>query len=356
MTIISIPHPARTDKAAMKFSTRLQWISLLIVIGYEAAGGLSGGILLMASPDGKYMQMPVDLLNGVFRDFLIPGIILFCLGILNTIAFIAVLRKSSSDWIWAWTALCGWVIWFVTEIIVLQELHWLHIMWGLPVLLATIVALPLYVPTQKSEDARKFLLQCGIFSSIWYLFLNIFVPFFYDGYSHSMHTVSELSAINAPTRILWILLSFAYPFLLAAFAWGLLATRNSSRSLRITGRLMIIYCLFNLYWPPMHMRGIEPTLTDALHVTWASATVIFMMLMMGFGSVSFDKRFRIFTIVTMILLALVGTMTFMEAPNIPVNGPTPTIGIWERINIGLFLLWIVVLSVKLQRTRRPSAA
>lgn len=34
------------------------------------------------------------------------------------------------------------------------------------------------------------------------------------------------------------------------------------------------------------------------------------------------------------------------------NLPTPFIGIWERINIGAFMLWIIVLSVLLLRREK----
>jgi hypothetical protein len=58
-----------------------QRIILLSVIVYEAAGCLLGGSLLIASPDGRYMDMPVEIMHGAFSDFLIPGLILFGLGI-----------------------------------------------------------------------------------------------------------------------------------------------------------------------------------------------------------------------------------------------------------------------------------
>jgi hypothetical protein len=32
-----------------------------------------------------------------------------------------------------------------------------------------------------------------------------------------------------------------------------------------------------------------------------------------------------------------------------VNQPTPMIGVWERINIGVFLLWVVILATVLIR-------
>jgi hypothetical protein len=120
-----------------------QRIILLTVIGYEAAGALLGGFLLVAAPDGRLMDMPVNIMHGVFRDFLIPGLILFGLGILNTTAFFAVLLRTRADWLLAGLALGGLTVWFVVEIIILQELHWLHIMWGLPVVLGILVAIPL---------------------------------------------------------------------------------------------------------------------------------------------------------------------------------------------------------------------
>src|SRR5690349_1791563 len=95
-----------------------QWqrIILLSVLGYEAAGGIAGGILLSMAPDGHLMDMPVDIMHNAFRDFFIPGIILLGMGILSTFSFVSVLRRTFADWLMAATALCGWVIWFTVEI------------------------------------------------------------------------------------------------------------------------------------------------------------------------------------------------------------------------------------------------
>jgi len=112
-----------------------QRIILLSVLGYETAGALSGGILLALAPDGRLMDMDVTIMNGFFNDFLMPGLILIGFGILNAIAFITVLLKNPFGWIFSGLALGGLVIWFTAEIIILQEFHWLHAMWGLPVIL-----------------------------------------------------------------------------------------------------------------------------------------------------------------------------------------------------------------------------
>jgi hypothetical protein len=126
-----------------------QRVILLCVLGYEGAGALAGGILLVAAPDGRLMDMPVEIMHGFFRDFLIPGLILIGFGILTTAAFVAVLRRTRADWLLAGLALGGLAVWFIVEIAILRDLHWLHAMWGLPVFAGCLVALPL-VPSRRA--------------------------------------------------------------------------------------------------------------------------------------------------------------------------------------------------------------
>jgi hypothetical protein len=201
--------------------------------------------------------------------------------------------------------------------------------------------------TSHTISIRAALGICGVLSSIWYILINIYVPMRYPGYSTSALTVSELSAIGAPTRQLWVILVMPYPILFGAFGWGILKSAGRNRSLRILGALIIGYCVFNFYWPPMHQRGVEPTLTDTLHIAWASVTVLLMITMMGFGAAALGIRFRIYTIVTIAVHTVFGLLTALQAPNIPVNAPTPWIGVWERVNIAVFMLWVIVLATVL---------
>jgi hypothetical protein len=46
-----------------------------------------------------------------------------------------------------------------------------------------------------------------------------------------------------------------------------------------------------------------------------------------------------------------GALTGMEAPGLEANLPTPLIGVWERIGIGVFMLWIAMLAIVLLRAR-----
>lgn len=192
---------------------------------------------------------------------------------------------------------------------------------------------------------KRILLTCGVASSALYVLINIFVPLGFEGYNYSTHTVSELSAISAPTRGLWVILASVYILLFAAFSAGVWRMSHENRLLRIIARLMFVYSVVNFYWPPMHLRGNEPTLTDTLHIVWAGITVLLMTLIMGFGAAAFGKRFRWYTIISMLMYIVFGVLTGLQAPNIPVDGPTPLIGIWERVNILIFMAWIVVFAV-----------
>lgn len=255
-------------------------------------------------------------------------------------------------------ALGGLAIWFTVEIIILQELHWLHGMWGIPVLLGWVMEIPLVALRHETETMRRALLTCGVLSSIWYVAINIFVPALYEGYSVSSLTVSELSAIEAPTRILWVLLAMLYPLLFAAFGWGVLKSAEGNRSLRVLGWLIIVYCILNFYWPPMHQREViaagGETLTDTLHIAWAMITLAFMMIMMDFGAAALGKGFRNFTIATFVVFIAFEILIGTEAGGIQSGQPTPRIGVWERINIGAFMLWVAVLAFGIMRRQKNS--
>jgi hypothetical membrane protein len=60
-------------------------------------------------------------------------------------------------------------------------------------------------PAERCEPyVRKVLLACGILASLVYVAANIFAALRYDGYSTVNQAVSELSAIDAPSRPLMV--------------------------------------------------------------------------------------------------------------------------------------------------------
>jgi hypothetical protein len=201
----------------------------------------------------------------------------------------------------------------------------------------------------------KLLLVCGILSSLLYVAMNVFVPMLFEGYSLASQTVSELSAIGAPTRPLWVWLGTVYALLVAAFGWGIWKSVGRNRPLRVVGGLMVVDGVISLYWPPMHLRGAEFTLTDTMHIVWAMVTVLLMMLAIGFGAAAFSKWFCLYSIATMVILVVFGALTGMDGPRIATNLPTPWVGVWERISIAAFMLWVVVLAMTLLRDQDSAA-
>lgn len=206
------------------------------------------------------------------------------------------------------------------------------------------------IPTRsrQSERLTSVLLTCGIFSSLYYVAINIIVPFFYDGYSYTTLTVSELSAIGAPTRSLWIGLATVYVISFGLFGYGLLLSAKGNLKLLIVGVLIMVYSLINSYWPPMHMRGSVTSLTDTLHLVWAGVTVALMIIIMGVGAAALGRSFKVYTAVTIAANTVFGILTSLEAPGVPINAPTPHIGIWERVNIGVFMVWVIVFAIEVR--------
>jgi hypothetical protein len=92
-----------------------------------------------------------------------------------------------------------------------------------------------------------------------------------------------------------------------------------------------------------------------MHIVFSIVTVLFMMLAIGFGAAAVGKRFRLYSIATMVFFVVCGTLTGLDGPRIAANLPTPWVGVWERINIGVFLLWIVVLAITLLPRPRLAA-
>ena len=198
---------------------------------------------------------------------------------------------------------------------------------------------------------EKALLVCGILASLLYVASDIVSAMSWEGYSYTNQTVSELRAMGAPTRPLLVPILLAYALLEIAFGLGVRGAAGQRRVLRIAGVLLIGLGVVDLVAPfsPMHLRGTESTLTDTMHIILTVVTVLLILLIIGFGAVAEGKRFRLYSIATILILALCGAWAFLDAPRIAANLPTPWVGVRERINIYGFMLWMLVLAIALLR-------
>lgn len=76
---------------------------------------------------------------------------------------------------------------------------------------------------------------------------------------------------------------------------------------------------------------------------------LLILLAIGFGSTAFGTRFRVYSIGTILVLVVTGALTGTQASRVEENLPTPWAGVTERISIGGYLLWQVVLAIALLR-------
>ena len=88
-------------------------------------------------------------------------------------------------------------------------------------------------------------------------------------------------------------------------------------------------------------------------LAFTMTTVLFMVLATGFGAAALGKRFRVYSIVTLVMLVTCGAATSLDAPRISANLPTPWVGVWERVNIGVFIIWVIALALALLFAPQP---
>ena len=94
-------------------------------------------------------------------------------------------------------------------------------------------------------------------------------------------------------------------------------------------------------------------MSDTLHLVWAFVHLLLMLLMIGFGAASFGKAFRVFSALIVLVFIIFGALTSKESIGLESDRPTPHIGTWERINIGAYMLWVIVFAgVLIRRNNR----
>jgi hypothetical protein len=204
---------------------------------------------------------------------------------------------------------------------------------------------------------RKALLGCGILSSLVYVAANVVGARRWKDYFSNAQTVSELSAIGAPSRPVVIPLLTTHGALVIPFGLGVYESAGRQPALRRTGALLVGLGASDLSAPlfPMHRREQlargEGSRTDTMHIVLTGVNSLLILLAIGFGSTAFGRRFRLYSAATILVLVVTGGLTAAQASRLEANLPTPWAGLMERISIGGYLLWQVVLAIALSRTR-----
>lgn len=111
---------------------------LQVLIG---VGAIIAGALLAIAPDGRYLQMPLDMLkNSPFRNFLVPGLILFLVnGVGNTVSAILCFRLSKIAAFSGMVFGFGLIIWIFVQVNMIGGGSWLqYLYFGLGILVLVV--------------------------------------------------------------------------------------------------------------------------------------------------------------------------------------------------------------------------
>lgn len=204
-----------------------------------------------------------------------------------------------------------------------------------------------------SRVPPRLLVFAGVLMFVLYIFMDVVASLTYDGYRYKDQTISELSAIDAPTRTFWMVMSVFYQVLSFAFAFGVLAVAGDRRKVRIVGWLLLVAAVSGLLWwfAPMHQREVlaadGDTWQDTMHLVAGAISSILFFAMIGVGAFAFGWRFRWYSFITVGLMLVFGTLMNMDIPNVAENEPTPWLGIWERIAIEGAMLWEAIFAAVL---------
>ncbi len=72
---------------------------------------------------------------------------------------------------------------------------------------------------------------------------------------------------------------------------------------------------------------------------------------MSFGAFLLGRRFRSYSLVTIVIVLAFGVLTAFQVPQLESGKSTPWMGLTERINIYATMLWFAVLAIALLRAR-----
>ncbi len=203
---------------------------------------------------------------------------------------------------------------------------------------------------------RRGLFISGVLSSLLYVAIDQVAAIRHaDYHDFASQTISELFARGAPTKPLVDPLLILYDLLTIAFGVGVWLSARGNRPLRVAAASLIAVGAIGLPGPwlfPMNLRGVGG---DASHIAVTGVIVLFILGAMASGAFALGRRFRVYSIASLVATLGFGVLTSVQARGLATGDPTPWIGITERLCVGAFLVWVGVLAIALLRALRAGS-
>lgn len=206
----------------------------------------------------------------------------------------------------------------------------------------------------RSRTVTKALLLAGIVAAGLYVFGDVLSGLIYSGsrpYSFKDQWISELTAYGSPVRPLMVTVITVHDLLLIAFGVGIWRAAGQKRSLRWCGIVLIAATTLGLAihpFFPMNSRWIDRSFTDTMHQNLSIVWSLMMFVAVALSAVAYRGRFRLYAIVTDLVLIVFGAASGNAIQGIEENH-TPWAGAFERINAYALMAWFVVLAMTVMR-------
>jgi hypothetical protein len=115
---------------------------LFFMVVFIALTSTLSGLLMISKPDGSILQLPLSLLQETpFKNFLVPGILLATIvGGVNLAAVFFNIQRHPGRYNWAMAGgfmICAWII---VQVILINSIHWSHIIYFCTGLLIILLA------------------------------------------------------------------------------------------------------------------------------------------------------------------------------------------------------------------------
>lgn len=197
-------------------------------------------------------------------------------------------------------------------------------------------------------------LACGLAAPVLFLATDLLAIARSAGYSPMRQSISELTAVGAPTRALVTVLHVTRDALLVAFGGAVTSTAGDSRVLAATGRLVAANAALDAFATAAVPR-------DYASPTWAPRNTANTMVMaagvgcfvaaMGAGAVALRGPFRAFSAGIPLSYGLLTALSLLLRPRDELPSST---GTQERTMAYSYQVWVAVLASLLLRRRSLS--
>ncbi len=195
----------------------------------------------------------------------------------------------------------------------------------------------------------------GIIGPIIYILAVIVGGLLRSDYNFLYNTISELTLANAPNLLLLSVLFGIYNFFLLIFGIGALMDNelNKSKKYKVATLMLATIGILGLLllFFPQDPRNSTATIQGTIHIILAGITSLLTLISVLIIGLNFKnnnmKNFALYSFISFIIILISGGIAAIS-----VGSNSPFGGLFERITIFVFMIWVIIFSyyiIKIQK-------